>query len=184
MKAARNPSPLREFVFDAAMRVLRSPAAASPFTLLDVEAAAAVRRRRAMPRCWVQMHIGFLCEELRRETRRVSTAWQVGRQPGNWAWTSLEQAVAFMGALEAGQGQPAIVSVWAPAWMSSTHMLAMDVGPPPLSALDRCWRLRLRGLPAGAVAVKPEQPEMLLWRLKLGRQRPDTDLRSWCQKVL
>lgn len=126
------------------------------------------------------MHVGFLCEEQRRETRRVSTAWQVGRQPGNWVWPSLELAVAFMGGLEAGQGEPAIVSFWAPGWMSSTHTLALDVGPCRGSLIDQCWRLRLRGLPAGALVVEPGGSETV-WRLKVGRQRPDTDLRSWYQ---
>lgn len=183
MKASRNPSPLREFAFEPAMRVLRSPVPASPFTLLDAEDAAAVRRRRAKPRCWVQMHIGFLCEERRRETRRVSTAWQVGRQPGNWAWTSLEQAVAFMGALEAGQGEPAIVSTWAPGWTSATQTLALDVGPRPGEPFEQCWRLRLRGLPLGSLAPRPGEPAAV-WRLKVGRQRADTDLRSWYQVPL
>lgn len=179
MKASRNPSPLREFAFEPAMRVLRSPAPGSPFTLLDAEAKAAVRRRRAQPRCWVQMHVGFLCEERRRQTRHVHTSWQFGRQPGNWAWTSLEQAVAFMGALEVGQGQPAIISTWSPAWMSSSHPLAMEVGP-PRGPVDQCWRLHLRGLPPGSLASSPGAPAAV-WRLKVGRQRPDTDLRSWSQ---
>ncbi|MBE7940105.1 MULTISPECIES: hypothetical protein [Ramlibacter] len=70
--------------------------------MLEAEFAAAVRRRRAQPSYWLQLHFGFLCEERRRETRRVQTEWQVGRQPGDWIWASLEGAVRFMGALEQG----------------------------------------------------------------------------------
>lgn len=65
MKASANPSPLRALALEPDMRVLGRAAPGSPFVLLAEDAAAAVRRRRAKPRCWVQMHLGFLCVERR-----------------------------------------------------------------------------------------------------------------------
>jgi hypothetical protein len=179
MKASRNPSPLREFVFDAEMRVLGSPAgAATPFLMLDEEPAAAVRRRRARPAYWLQLHLGFLCEERRRETRRVQTKWQIGRQPGDWIWSGLEDAVRFMGALAAGQGQPAVLSTWAPAWPSSEPAL-VDVGQPLARVLPQlAWSLELEGLPERAQRDEPGAA-VTLWRLSPDRQMPDTDLRAW-----
>jgi hypothetical protein len=163
------------------MRILGKAAAnpSSPFRLLAGEAAAAVRRRRAEPRCWVQLHLGFLCEERRKETRRVNTHWQVGRQPGNWVWPSLDAAVRFMGALEPGQGQPAILSTWAPAWPTQSRIPALQVAR-ALSGLleDTAWGLVLRGVPLGSLAKRPGTGQSV-WRLKVGRQHADTDIRAW-----
>jgi hypothetical protein len=180
VKAARNPCPLREFRFDPEMQVLGLvPPAASPFVMLSGELAAAVRRRRAQPRCWVQVHLGFLCEERRRETRRVRTKWQMGAQPGDWVWPNLEEAVQFMGALEAGQGQPVVLSTWAPGWAAHDGFLELDVGRPRAAMLPSlAWRLQLRGLPPGTLAREAGTPAVF-WRLSIHRQRADTDIRSW-----
>jgi hypothetical protein len=180
MKATRSPSPLREFDFDPNLRLLgRPPASDLRFVLLTGEDAAAVRRRRKAPKWWVQLHLGFLCDERSKVTRRVATKWQLGRQLGQWAWTTLEAAVRFMGALEIGQGQPAVVSTWAPAWMDRGRLLTLQVGRPTSKLLpDLCWTLPLRGLPPGSLAAQPGEKHTV-WRLKVGRQHADTDVRAW-----
>lgn len=162
------------------MRILgRPPANRSLFQVLTGDAADAVRRRRSKPRCWVEVHLGFLCEERRKQTRRVQTNWQVGRQPGDWVWCGLEDAVHFMGGLAAGQGQPAIVSTWAPVWLARDRILELDIGQPLAAMLPRlAWRLPLKGLRPGALAAQPGEPATC-WRLYIGRQRADTDMRSW-----
>lgn len=187
MKASRSPSPLREFHFDESMRVfgLRSPPKTPVVRLYD-KAAAAVRRRRSKLECWVQLHLGFLCEEARRETRRVSTRWQVGRQPGDWAWLEFSDAVRFMGGLEAGQGQPAILSAWGPAWRSVFGPEpSLDVGLVQAEHMPAtCWWVDTRDVSQASVVDSPSIPRALLWRLKVRRQQVDTDPRAWLPSSL
>jgi len=165
------------------MGVLGSPGpSGSPLYLLPPDAAAAVRRRRAAPEFWLQLHLGFLCEERQRETRRVSTRWQAGRQPGDWAWLQFEEAVRFMGGLEPGQGQVAVLSTWAPAWTSRVEDIeAFDVGVSTAEYLPAtcCWWAEAESVPDVLRLAQPGAPASRVWRLGAARQHKDTDPRAW-----
>lgn len=145
--------------------------------------AAAVRRRQAKPRCWMQLHLGFLCEERLRDTRRVHAQWQLGRQPGTWAWASPESAVQFMGSLEVGAG---------PASRCEHLGACLDVFGSPAARRRRPFTVeaRFRGVLApvparaarGRACGRGGRISRGGVRLKVGRQRAETDIRSWSQQ--
>lgn len=171
MKASRKPSPLREFRFEPDMR-LDDRYTPPPFAAktLSEKAAAALRQQDQDTELWVQLHLGFLCLE--------AGGRQVGRQPGHWAWADRGEAMRFMGSLEAGQCQPAILSTWCVCWPDKNgkgFVLGPSVTPglagsywwvDPFGLMD----LKLHCAAPGATEVR---------RLRVGREYQDTCPEAW-----
>jgi ABC-type proline/glycine betaine transport system substrate-binding protein len=89
-----------------------------------------------------------------------------------------------MGALDGQEGQPVVVSAWAPAWWSKQFDCTLELGPADAQLLDGlCWAVTLREIPRHWLRKNREKGSYVT-RLKVGRQFADTDLKAWYRQRL
>jgi hypothetical protein len=148
----------------------------APVQRMHEDLAAVLRRRTGPPESWVQLHFGFLCHEAAGKVGR-----QVGRQPGSWVWLHLDRAQHFMGSLDDGQGQPAVVSTWCPTWPEMDYdMEGYYLGPPQMELLaTTCWWVDTYALYEKPALYKPVPGNSEVWRLRTARRYADSAPESW-----